>query len=270
MKQFILPAPPGRDGRIRLSGKDFHYLARVRRVSAGDSFDALLPDGRTVRLTVESLSKASLTGICIPADRTGGTKTSLPPILLFQALPKGSKMDLIVRQAAEGGITEVIPFYSEYALPKPRPEKGEAGKLERWRRIVKEALQQSGSRTATSVREPASLEDALAYWKRLIPQYDAPAGILLHQAPLENGSLHGYLSTNPQLVALAVGPEGGFSPGEVSLFLSAGFNAVLIGDTVLRTETAALYAGAAIRIILLERPWWTPKHPEQQQNVSHY
>ena len=84
---------------------------------------------------------------------------------------------------------------------------------------------------------------------------------MLHHLPLAQVSLHGYLDTDPETVALAIGPEGGFSPAEVSRFLKAGFKALTIGNTILRTETAALYGAAAIRIILLERNSWAMKQP---------
>ena len=83
-------------------------------------------------------------------------------------------------------------------------------------------------------------------------------GIFLHQEPLEKGSFHGYLGNKPDLTALAVGPEGGFSPAEVYMFLEAGFKPLILGNTILRTETAALYGTAALRIILLESEAWCP------------
>jgi 16S rRNA (uracil1498-N3)-methyltransferase len=61
------------------------------------------------------------------------------------------------------------------------------------------------------------------------------------------------------LVVLVVGPEGGFSPEEAALCVTAGFKPLTMGNTILRTETAALYASAAIRIILLESDLWMPK-----------
>jgi 16S rRNA (uracil1498-N3)-methyltransferase len=81
-------------------------------------------------------------------------------------------------------------------------------------------------------------------------------GLLLHQDPLEQGTFHGYLGNNPALVVLAIGPEGGFSSEEADQFLGEGFNPLLMGNTILRTETAALYAAAAVRIILMERTSW--------------
>jgi 16S rRNA (uracil1498-N3)-methyltransferase len=313
MKRFILSAPPDSRGLIRLSGDDFHYLARVRRLGRGDCFDALLPSGEAVRVRVLSVKGSCLTGECLfgvsagssvgvsagpsngagpsvgvsvgpsvgvpagisaePSEGAGSSAppvAELPPLLLFQALPKGAKMDLIVRQAVEGGIAEIVPFASAYSVP--RIQSPEEGKVPRWRRIIKEARQQSGSPVDTVLREPGSVDSALDYWQVLRGQYAGALGLLLHPSPelegeggasgpdpLARGGFHGYLSTSPGLVVLAVGPEGGFSPDEASRFMAAGFKPLTMGNNVLRVETAALYAAAAVRIILLEKASWTLK-----------
>jgi 16S rRNA (uracil1498-N3)-methyltransferase len=274
MKRFILPREPQKDGTIQLSGDDYHYLVRVRRLAPGEAFPAILPGGAETLVRVLSVEGGVLTGDCDPPAKgsgltgpvsavaeSGGIRPALPPIILFQALPKGGKMDLIVRQAAEGGMAEIIPFVSEHSVPRPGGGEGAGNRLERWERIVKEARQQSGSRTATLVRPLLDFGGILAYWEELKGRYSKALGLLFHQTPLEQASLHRYLSINPETVVLAIGPEGGFSPGEVSRFLAAGFKPLTIGDTVLRTETAALYGAAAIRIILLESDWWLPKVP---------
>jgi 16S rRNA (uracil1498-N3)-methyltransferase len=105
------------------------------------------------------------------------------------------------------------------------------------------------------------MEGLLSYWETLKSRYSHPLGLLFHQdpVPLEKLILHDYLSKVLDLVALAVGPEGGFSPAEVSRFLEAGFKPFKLGDTVLRTETAALFGAAAVRIILLENTSWINK-----------
>jgi 16S rRNA (uracil1498-N3)-methyltransferase len=139
---------------------------------------------------------------------------------------------------------------------------------------VREARQQSGSAIATTVEAPRTFEEALAFWGELRKRHKKPVGLLLHPLaeigrdsgktaadPLENASFHGYLEGKPDLVAIAVGPEGGFSPAETARFAGEGFKPVSMGNTVLRTETAALYAAAAIRIILLESESWIYKTP---------
>jgi 16S rRNA (uracil1498-N3)-methyltransferase len=270
MRRFILPLPPDSRGLIRLEGKDFHYLARVRRLREGAVFDAALPDGQAVRVLTLSLADNCLTGECLPGELID--ETALPPIILFQAMPKGAKLDLILRQAVEGGITEIRPFVSAYSVPRisgeSSPGKGGGGDIssraERWRRIVKEARQQSGSSTATEIAAPCTVEELLEYWETLKSRRERPRGIILHPqsgGPLAKGSFHSYLYGNPDLVVLAVGPEGGFSREEVSRFTAAGFKPLVIGNTILRTETASLYAAAAVRVILLENAAWTLTEP---------
>jgi 16S rRNA (uracil1498-N3)-methyltransferase len=85
-------------------------------------------------------------------------------------------------------------------------------------------------------------------------------GIFFHQNPLEISSLHGYLSSEPEEIALVIGPEGGLANEELALLREAGFVPAYLGHRVLRTETAPVFAAAAVRIILLEREGWVPAH----------
>jgi 16S rRNA (uracil1498-N3)-methyltransferase len=154
VKQFILPAPPDRNGLVRITGADFHYLIHVRRLKRGDRFRAFPPrvDEKTsVPLLAElvSVEAGTLTLALTGGAGEGahpcpaGDSGALPPILLFQALPRASKMDLIVRQAAEGALSGVVPFISERSALGGEARLGE--KPGRWERIIREALQQSGS-----------------------------------------------------------------------------------------------------------------------------
>jgi 16S rRNA (uracil1498-N3)-methyltransferase len=274
MKRFILSSGPDGDGLVRLSGGDYHYLVRVRRLAPGEFFPALLPSGEAVLIQARSTDGGALVGAVCPDDSADPAPPlceeaagGIPPLVLLQALPKGDRMDLIVRQAAEGGVTEIIPFASAFSIPKPgdRDGGGYLNKVSRWERIIKEARQQSGSRLATAIRRPLSIDELFAWWGEVKGRRPTALGLLFHHLPLAQASLHGYLNSDPEMVALAVGPEGGFSSAEASRFMEAGFGPLTIGDTVLRTETAALYAAAAIRIILLERNSW---EMQRHKNVN--
>jgi 16S rRNA (uracil1498-N3)-methyltransferase len=105
-----------------------------------------------------------------------------------------------------------------------------------------------------------TISELFEYWEKM--KKNALGLLFLHPHPgkgLEQKSLHSYLDSVPKIVAFTVGPEGGFSDKEVSLFVENGFKPFTIGETVLRTETAALYCAAAIKILLLEKNSWELK-----------
>jgi 16S rRNA (uracil1498-N3)-methyltransferase len=266
MKQFILENEPDKNGQIRLEGKNYHYLVRVRRLAPGEYFPALLPDGTKVSVQVLSIGSHALEGRIFQNGESAGKFADIgkpgngalsPPLILFQALPKGEKMDLIVRQAAEGALAEIVPFASEFSAAKTGGQK-----FSRWERIIREARQQSGSAVETALRQPLSMDGLFAYWEDILRRQPGALGLLFHHLPLAQASLHGYLNMEPSVVVLTIGPEGGFSPTEADRFMVAGFKPFTIGDTIFRTETAALYAQAAVRILLLERDSWETKQPQ--------
>ena len=276
MKQFILTKEPA-DNTIRLEGSDYRYLVKVRRLAVGECFPAVLPNGMETTVRIISIDRNVLTGKCQPlsdavsleaasldavSSETASEEAQLPSILLFQALPKGEKMDLIVRQAAECGIAEIVPFKAERSIAGINAE---SQRHSRWERIIREARQQSGSKTATVIHKPLTVDSLLNHWKKI--REGGTVGLLFHQEDcqnmacqgLEKESLHSYLNSVPPAVVLVIGPEGGFSDKEVYLFIENGFKLITIGDTVFRTETAALFCAASVRIILLERNSWELK-----------
>jgi 16S rRNA (uracil1498-N3)-methyltransferase len=268
MKQFILGQEPDENGLVYLSGNDFHYLARVRRMRLGDTLNCRLPSGKAGILRITGIGNGMLSAKCeriAEVPRQNG----IPPIILFQSVAKGSKMDTIVRQAGETGVAEIVPFYSEHSVPRPRggtesqtgvpADAPTRARTERWRRILVEARQQSGSPSTSSLKPPLGIDELFRYWERINALHERALALLIHEIPLAKCGFHGYLETVPELVVLAVGPEGGFSPPEADAFMGAGFKPVTLGDTILRTENAALYAIAVVRTLIFERHTWTTK-----------
>jgi 16S rRNA (uracil1498-N3)-methyltransferase len=263
MRQFLLPEDW--DGGLLCSivGGRARYISRVLRLTTGDEFPAVDASGRRwlarvgevgrelVLLEVMELPlgfdvsafggarrRASLPvpGVRVVGASLAGGRDS-PSITLVQGLPRGTRMDLIVRQAAETGVERVIPLLSRNCVARFEGEEGL--RRARWQRIAREALQQSGSSIATVIGNQTPLEKLE---EALGPERGPRLRLLFHEAPLAQAGLHEYLSGAPAEIALCVGPEGGFAPG-----------------AVLRTETAALFAVAAVEIILSERSSWTPK-----------
>jgi 16S rRNA (uracil1498-N3)-methyltransferase len=286
MRQFVLPADWEEGPRCRLLGERAHYLARVLRLVPGDRFAAL--DGRgqrrdcevleaepgSVLLAVGPARAAPHPGGEVLLDAHGGKKgrpapaESLPlvqtapggalwpRITLIQSLAKGPAMDLVFRQAAEAGVARVIPFAADRSVIRLSGGAAERAKRrERGERIVREALQQSGSPIATRIEDVAALTDLSAL---LGPPRSESRRLILHEAPLAETGLHEYLCGALEEISLSVGPEGGFTDAEIEAFEALGFEPLHLPGAVLRTETAALYAVAAVEIILAERSSWIP------------
>jgi 16S rRNA (uracil1498-N3)-methyltransferase len=273
MRQFILPEDWDGGEACLIEGGRAQYISRVLRLGIGDTFPGRDSKGRLWTCSVLESSPGRLLLSIAPRIEEiplGGLSLGglSPRILLVQGIPKGVKMDLVVRQATEAGVSAVLPLLSERALPRgfgydssqgaSRSEESFGNRLSRWERIVREALQQSGSTIHTEIMPPISLTE--------LPVALAARGvaathpkILLHEAPLAHSSMHEYLTGAPEMVVLCVGPEGGFSPEEVDFLLSEGFMPLRFAGAILRAETAALYAIAAAQIVVTERSSWIPK-----------
>ena len=160
MRQFVLPSHWSGGSACVLSGEDAKYLLSVLRMNPGDRFPGLDTLGRSYDLEIKSASQGRVELSVCPASLAPKAGSApfpavlLPRLVLVQALPKGRKMDLVVRQAAEAGVSRVIPVESARSVSRIADEGGAAAKRGRWERIVREALQQSGSTRRTEVEAP--------------------------------------------------------------------------------------------------------------------
>lgn len=224
-----------------------------------------LADARGSRGTARAASGPAVSGasptslLSVPgdcaADQADPGRRAVPRIVLVQSLAKGPAMDLVIRQAAEAGVSRVIPLGARRSVARAEEGRG-ASRRGRWERILREGLQQSGSPVPTVVEEPIGLQTLPS---RLGPEPEGGrVSLVLHEAPLAQNCLHEYLGNAPAEIVLCVGPEGGFAPDEIDFLLGAGFRPLLLPGAILRTETAALFAVAAVEITLSERSSWIP------------
>lgn len=156
-------------------------------------------------------------------------------VFLFQGLPKGDKMELIIQKAVELGVYEVIPVAAKRAVVK-LDEKKAKGKILRWQGIAEAAAKQSRRRIIPEVQKVMTMKEAIAYASgmdiRIIP-YEMAEGMEKTKgiiASLKPG----------QTIAVFIGPEGGFEESEIEEAKAAGIYPITMGRRILRTETAAL------------------------------
>ena len=179
------------------------------------------------RLFVAQLLGGSEATILEERPTTGGDEGE---VVLYQAVPKGRHMDLVVEKATELGVSRIVPLYTERSVV--RVSEGD-GKARRWRRVAEAAARQSLRLRIPEVSEIVSFSEGA--------QEAGETGVLLHNEaelpPLED------VLPGP-VVGLFVGPEGGFGDGELATAREAGLSLASLGPYRLRTETAGMVAVA--------------------------
>lgn len=256
MRQFVLPSGWGGDGSLKITGADSKYILKVLRLGPGDSFPAVDHQGLRYSLEITETGpdyfKAACRPVTVSTGRLRPEKQHKTKIILLQCLPKGKKLETIVRQAVEAGADLIIPIESTHSVAVIKDDRN-GRKTDRLKKIAEEAAQQSGNAGVPEIHSAIKLP---ALPRALSEMGITGLKLFFHQERLEKDSLHGYLNSAPESVCVLIGPEGGISPEETDFLLATGFHPVYLGENVLRTETAAIYALAAVKTILLENKEW--------------
>jgi 16S rRNA (uracil1498-N3)-methyltransferase len=156
-------------------------------------------------------------------------------LVLGQAVIKGKGMEWLLQKAVELGVDEVQPLRTRHTVVKAGEDKPE-----KWRRLVLEACKQCGRKRLPVVREIVDFDR----WVPSVESVRVIASLAGRPRPLR-----GVLDAvpKPQELALLIGPEGDFSAEETTLALAHGWMPAGLGDTVLRSETAAVFCAGAVR-----------------------
>ncbi len=230
MRRFFSQEIDEKKGTILLNGEEYHHLRDVLRLSEGERVIVLDGRGREYLASVEELKKGKgvLRILDVRVARAPGIRVSLA-----QALPKASKMDLIVQKTTELGVWEVYPLFTERSIPRLKGQRAEE-RLKRWRRIAIEAIKQCRSPFLPSIHPIHSFEEFLKLpfdgLKLLFWEGEERRRLRDLEDPIRSSDA----------LLVAIGPEGGFSEKEVDMASQAGFITVGLGERVLRTETAPI------------------------------
>lgn len=237
MRHFLVEPERLAGDVVTIGGEDARHIATVLRLTAGATItvtcDGRRYDCRVTSTTADRVTADVVKEIVTPPDPT-------PPLTLLQGIPKGKKMDDIVRMVTEAGVATVIPLITRWTEVKLDGETL-LNKTHRWRAVAHAADKQSGSLARTTVTEPVKLAEAgriarselkLVFWEEKAPSLKACLSLL---------------PSPPASIALLIGPEGGLAADEVETLQGQGFLPVSLGPKILRTETAGLTAVAALR-----------------------
>lgn len=235
----VFCSPPTTEpASITLTSDESHHLIAVNRAKLGDTVVAFDGKGSEWICELADSSKAA----AILKVRFSQKMPRLPfMITLGQALPKGAYMDAIVRKATEIGVTCIAPLESERTQVHLEGERQDK-KIEKWQTAALEAAKQCGNPFMPDIQPVQSatafMASARGYDLKLIASLQPGARSL-------KSVLHDFTTAQnraPKNVLWLIGPEGDFTPAEMSNSRSCGFEPVTLGPLVLRCETAAVYA----------------------------
>ncbi len=233
MTPRIFSAAPLASGqRIVLDPIAARHLREALRLARGDTFCLFDGRGGEYAASVVTVSRERVeaeVGARLPVNRE-----SPLAITLAQGISRGERMDYTLQKAVELGVHRIVPLATERSTVRLDDERARK-RLEHWQGIVRHACEQSGRTALPPVAGIATVPDFAASETAALSLMLDPAAA----APL--GELTAALAPPPD-ICLAIGPEGGFSPGERAVLEAAGFVGARLGPRILRTETAALVA----------------------------
>lgn len=222
------------DREITLGENAFGHAVKVLRMKVNDPLTIFNGDGFNYQTVITDIQKKSAT-VRITAKELCGTESSIK-IHLGQVLSRGDKMDYTVQKATELGVTFITPLVSERCGVRLNDERGDK-KQETLQRIVISACEQCGRAVIPEVRPIMTLSEFLAE--------ESSGELKVTMNP--HASKHFRNLPQSDSYRLLVGPEGGFTDDEVADSVRAGYQDVLAGPRILRTETAALVAVSIIQ-----------------------
>lgn len=230
MQRFFVDREAYDGSSVAIVGADAYHICRSLRMKSGEKITVCLPDGTVLLCELVSFSDDKV----VAAVLSSSPSVSEPPcrIRIYQALPKGDKLETVVQKSVECGAYSVTPFMSERCIAKAGNSFDK--KLERLNRISYEAAKQCGRSIVPKVCP-------ILTYKQMLEQAagsELPLFCYEAEGTLPLGNL---LKKDAKDISVVVGPEGGFSPEEAELARKQGLLLTGLGPRILRCETASAF-----------------------------
>lgn len=232
MYQFFVEENQLAGEKICILGSDVNHIKNVLRMKPGTKVRVSVKEGQSFFGNIDTISDTEVWVNIEEEDKEGTELKS--KIYLFQGLPKGDKMELIIQKAVELGVYEMIPVAMKNCVVK-LDDKKSASKIKRWQAISESAAKQSKRTVIPEVAMPLPWKQALEKAKDLdtvLVPYENERGMEATREIMQ--------SIRPgQSIGIFIGPEGGFAPEEME-GIPEEFHRISLGRRILRTETAGL------------------------------
>ena len=252
MHRFFIPPTWIQDDTVTLTGKVVHQIRDVLRLNPGDSIVVLDDSGWEYQTRLAAVGPERVSGQ-IERKVLGRTEPRAK-ITLYQSLLKSTKFEWVLQKGTELGVVEFVPMVSDRCVISSVDDVSKT-RLERWRRIVLEAAEQSRRARLPRLRPPLLFAQACERARRAdlaILPWEGERVITLRAMLSDSSSMTASVRgktlamRRPFSIHVFIGAEGGFSNREIDLARRYGITPVRIGPRILRAETAALVAAAII------------------------
>lgn len=230
--RIFLAVPLTSDALVTLDSAATKHVTRVLRLKPGAELVLFNGEGGEYPAVLEASATARL-----GAWRAVECESPLS-ITLVQGISRAERMDYTIQKAVELGVTRIVPVFAERSVVELRGERLQR-RVQHWQGVVVSACEQCGRNRVPTIDTAVELAD----WLRL-PEPETLRLVLNHRATGSLGTL-----TRPTALMLLIGPEGGLEDAEITQAERAGFIGMRLGPRVLRTETAAITALAALQTL---------------------
>lgn len=238
MNRFFIKRENIKNDEITVFGEDVQHISKVLRLQTDDKIVLCDGEGNDYLAAILGMDKNSIrTGIIEKKPSKGEPDIE---VVLYQGIPKSTKMDLIIQKCTEMGVKRIVPVFTVRTIVKLESEKDERKKVERWTKIAEEAAKQSGRGIVPIIDMPVTFNEALNDAAKLdtsIIPYELEESLSIKKALVRD---------KVTSIGFFVGPEGGFDSGEVHKAKDMGAVPVTLGSRILRTETAGIVVLASI------------------------
>lgn len=209
------------------AGATYKQIVSVLRMNVGDPISLMTNDGAEIDGRITEITRSAIMGVIVGSIVSAPLK---PEVVVCCAVLKNDHFELVLQKCTELGATAFIPVLTERTIKRAKDLPA------RWHVIIKEASEQSGRTTLPVIHDPMKFTDA-------ITKTDGMRRVLFHEA---GGAALPHVG-NDDKIALFIGPEGGFTDGELTAARDASTHIVNLPGTVLRAETAAIVGTALLR-----------------------
>lgn len=244
MHQFFVDDSQIGKEYVTITGSDVNHIKNVLRMKTGEKIRVSSASGQDFYCAIAEVADAF-----VQADILNeAASTELPSkIYLFQALPKGDRMEYVIQKAVELGVYEIIPVAMKYCVVK-LDEKKAANKVKRWQAISESAAKQSKRSLIPQIHPVMSFKEAVSYARTcdlcLVP-YENERGMAATAQALEK-------VVPGKSVSVLIGPEGGFADEEIAA-VRGDMEVLSLGKRILRTDTAAICTMSMLMLALEQK-----------------